>query len=132
MAGDDPEQRVPDLENLADDNVKLVAYTIVSLKRDHEHVMDGGSDSVIVTDSMSGEAFVSWILAKYLQQEVLVPCKDKKQRRSELIPSGDLKYLRVYFVVSKRWPRQSLAFESREVRTLREIRDALSERAPKA
>src|SRR5215467_7602351 len=93
-------------EDVQDDTVKLIAYTIVSLKRDKERIMDGGKDSVVITDNMTGEAFASWILAKYMQQMVPDPHdSQRKVLRSKLIDPGEVKYLRVYFVVSHRWPR---------------------------
>jgi len=55
------------LHNLDDDTVKLVAYTIVSIKRDVECVMPEGGGTIIVTDPMSGRAFTSWIIARYIQ-----------------------------------------------------------------
>jgi len=114
------------LNSLEDDMVKLVAYTIVSLKRGHERVMDGGEGTMIVTDSMTGTAFISWIIARYLQQEVTVPCDPKpKQLRSDMIDPSELKYLQVYYVVSKRWPRHSLNFEQQQVAVLKEIRDGI-------
>ena len=115
----------PEIYSLEDDKVKLVGYTIVSLRRGHERIMEGGEGSVIVTDNMTGEAFTSWIIAKYLQQEVTVPSKPVKTR-AELISPGELKYLTVYYVVSKRWPRQGLAFEQTQVRVLKQIRDELA------
>ena len=118
-------EKEPDIYSLEDDKVNLVGYTIVSLRRGHERIMDGGEGSVIVTDSMTGEAFTSWIIAKYLQQEVTVPSKPK-QTRAKLIPPGELKYLTVYYVVSKRWPRHGLAFEQTQVRVLKEIRDGIA------
>ena len=103
------------LTNLEDEMVKLVAYTIVSLRRGHEKIMEGGEGSVIVTDSMTGKAFTAWILGRYLQ-ETKVP---RKKLRLEL------KYLRVYYVVSHRWPRQPLEFEQKEVALLRQIERAM-------
>jgi len=115
------------ITSLADDMVKLVAYTIVSLKRGQERIMDGGEGSVIVTDNMTGSAFTSWIMAKYLQEEIEVPCDPAgKKQRADLIPSEDLKYLRVYYVVSNRWPRESLEFEQKQVERLKEIRNELA------
>jgi hypothetical protein len=115
------------LISLEDDAVKLIAYTIVSLKRNKERIMDGGKDSVIVTDNMTGEAFTSWIMAKYLQQLVPDP-KDNKKKvpRSKLIDPDELKYLRVYYVVSHRWPREPLKFEEREINVLQGIRNHLN------
>jgi len=39
--------------DLEDEMVKLVAYTIVSVRRDAEHVMPEGEGTFIVTDSMN-------------------------------------------------------------------------------
>lgn len=128
MATDEEKQSASALTSLEDTTVKLVAYSIVSLKRGHERILDGGEGSVIVTDSMTGRAFSSWILAKYLQQEIDVPGQPgKKQRRGDtnLIPKDELRYLRVYYVVSNRWPREPLEFEEKQVTALKEIRDQI-------
>ena len=122
------EEKDTALNDLQDDSVKLVAYTIVSLKRGDERILDGGQGSVIVTDSMTSKAFVSWILAKYMQQRIDDPAQPgKKIRRCDprLLPRDELKYLRVYFVVSTRWPRESLEFEQKQVSVLQEIRDEM-------
>jgi hypothetical protein len=122
-------------DSLEDNTVKLIAYTIVSLKRDKEQIMEGGQKSVIVTDSMTGEAFSSMILARYLQEEVVVPFalgREGKMSRMELLKRNrdweqeDLKYLRVYYVVSTRWPREPLDFEERQIDQLEQIRDRLA------
>lgn len=115
-----------ELTSLADNTVKLVAYTIVSVKRDREQVMEGGEASVIVTDNMTGDAFRAWVLAKYLQEETEVPSKEyplqmEMQPRGLQLTKEDLKYLRVYYVVSNRWPREPAKFEERETEVLRQI-----------
>lgn len=115
------------ITNLQDDTVKLIAYTIVSLKRDRERIMEGGKDSIVITDNMTGEAFSSWILAKYMQQIVPDPADSKRKvPRSKLIDPDELKYLRVYYVVSHRWPREPLKFEEREIDVMKGIRDRLA------
>ncbi len=103
------------LTNLDDDTVKLVAYTIVSLRRDDEKVMEGGAGEITVPDRMTRKAFTAWIIAKFLQETKI--CDE------ELEPH--LKYLRVYYVVSYRWPRQPLKFEEREIDALEQIRDSI-------
>jgi hypothetical protein len=120
------------LTSLEDDMVKLVAYTIVLLKRDKERIMEGGQDSVIVTDNMTDEAFTAMIVAKYLQQEVGDPddaTGEKMMPRSKLmerdLEPGDLKYLRVHYVVSRRWPREPREFEEHQIDWLQRIRDAM-------
>jgi hypothetical protein len=125
------------VNSLDDEMIKLVAYTIVSLKPDHEKVMDGGVGTEIVTMRMSGEAFESFVLAKYMQGKVVSPTnKDTKQTRSQMFSEADrndpnqfsdadLKYLRVYFVVSKRWPREPRRFEERQTEALQKIGEAI-------
>ena len=122
------EEKDTALNDLQDDSVKLVAYTIVSLKRGDERILEGGEGSVIVTDNMTGKAFTSWILAKYMQQKIDDPAQPGKKIRTgdpRLLPRDELKYLRVYYVVSNRWPREPLEFEQKQVRVLREIRDEM-------
>jgi hypothetical protein len=116
-----------ELPSLRDGSVKLVAYTIVSVKRDEERVMPGGEGTIVVTENMTGAAFVSWIVARYVQSEGYrkdaypgLADAEKERKASE-----EQKYLRVYYVVSHRWPREPLRFEEREVEALGGIRDAL-------
>jgi hypothetical protein len=56
--------------NLDDNKVKLVAYSIVSVRRGHERVMPGGEGTVIITSRMTPETFASYIIGRYLQTEV--------------------------------------------------------------
>ena len=118
-------------DNLSDNAVKLVAYTIVSVMRDEERVMPGGEGTLVVTDGMSREAFVGWIIAKYMQSEKFrqdaYPGVSGEEREKRA--RAERKYLRVHYVVSHRWPRQPLKFEERETEALSEIRDALTGRA---
>jgi hypothetical protein len=58
-------------DSLEDDMVKLVAYTIVTLERGNEDVVDEGT--VIVTERMSGDAFTAWMIARYLQSLKYAP-----------------------------------------------------------
>src|ERR1051326_9146099 len=102
--------------DLGDDEVKLVAYTIVSIKRGEERVMPGGEGTLVVTDSMSRESFVTWIVAKYMQSEKFredaYPGADWEE--FERLARGERKYFRVHYVVSQRWPRQPLKFEEQQ------------------
>ena len=128
MAPED--EQASELTNLQDDSVKLVAYTIVSLKRGHERILDGGEGSVLVTESMTARGFRSWILAKYMQQEINVPGEPGKQIRrgdARLLPKEELKYLRVFYVIPTRWPREPLEFEEKQIEILRDIRDEISQ-----
>ena len=126
MATDDDKKTDSALTRIDDDTVTLIAYAIVSIKRGEEKIMDGGQGSVIVTEKMSDRDFALWIVAKYMQEEVTAPDEPtKKKRRGDLIKREDLQYLRVYYVVSNRWPREPLEFEEKEVAALQGIRDAM-------
>jgi hypothetical protein len=116
------------LYNLEDEMVKLVAYTIVSVRRDAERVMPEGEGTIIVTDSMNGDAFTSWMIARYVQKRLATIAKEPDSEERERL-DRDLeevrRYLRIYFVVSYRWPREPLRFEKREIKALEQIRDAI-------
>ena len=100
---------------LSDDMVKLVGYTVVSVKRGEERVMAGGQDTIIVTENLTDEAFISWAIGKYLQGRVEgVP-------RSKILSRSECQYLRVHFAVLRRWPREPLEFEERQIAALQEI-----------
>src|SRR5512146_2151244 len=60
----------PSPTSLDDDMVKLVAYTIVSIKRDAERVMPKSGDTLVITQRMSEQAFVSFVIARYLESDV--------------------------------------------------------------
>jgi hypothetical protein len=162
MAADEEKAAAKETENLDDDMVKLVAYTIVTLRRDKESIMPEGEASIIVTDRMSREAFIAQIIASYVQERLSeIDQKRQKaeqrfakrlermqgQRREEVVKSRDQlrrnlqgernhleqsleverRYLRVYYVVSKRWPREPMRFEERQIDALRQIRNAMSQ-----
>jgi len=109
------------VDDLSDDMVKLVAYTIVSVKRDEERPLPKGRDQIIITSNLSGEAFTSFIIAKYFQSQDY-----KDLNESEKVKEEDRKYLRVHYVVSRRWPREPLRFEERQIEALSDIRDAIT------
>jgi hypothetical protein len=102
-----------DIFNLNDDLVKLVVYSIISIRRDHERFMDMGTGQVVVTDRMTGEDFINWKIAEYLQK----PGKN-------YVPA-DNQYLRIHYAVVRRWPREPIRFEERQVEAIREISNNL-------
>jgi hypothetical protein len=118
------ESPMADFSNLDDEMVKLVSYTIVSLKRGEERVMDGGEGNIVVADRMTAEIFTQWIIARYLQQTVST-ADGKEQLRGAMLPETERKYLRVYFAVPHRWPRLSFSHDEKEIDVLRDIRRAL-------
>lgn len=99
---------MPDI-NLSDDMVKLVRYSIVSIKRDEEQILH--RDEEIFDDNMSDDAFATWVISKYGD--------------SQGLGSEDRKFLRVSYEVLGRWPKQDREFEKRQIKVLEEIRDRL-------
>src|ERR1700680_67146 len=112
-AGGDP------AHSLEADDVKLVAFTMVSIRRGAERALPGplAAGMTVVTDSQTGEAFVGWVIARYLG------ALSGEERRAL---QQDLRYLRVDWVVSHRWPREPLEFERRQVEALSAIRGTLA------
>src|SRR5689334_8504251 len=96
-------------QDLNDNNIKLVKYTIVCIDRKHERVLH--TDERIVIDPMSHAAFASWMIAEYLQSE---PISDEEK-----------KYLRVSFDVLDSWPREAFTYKERQIEVLEQIRDKL-------
>jgi hypothetical protein len=100
--------------HLADEQVKLVRYTIVFVKRDQEEILE--QDEILVTDDLTPEGFASWRIAVYFQGE------------HEPIAHEDKKYLRVCYEVLCRWVREPLHYEKRQLDELRGIREAIEEK----
>jgi hypothetical protein len=100
---------MPDM-NLADDLVKLVRFTIVSIKRDDERILT--RDEKIFDDNMTDDAFASWVISEYGD--------------SEGLSSDDRKYLRVSYEVLGRWARQDRKYEKRQLEVLEGIRQELA------
>lgn len=94
--------------------VKLVEYTIVSIKRCDERIITKGEE--IYTDDMSDESFATWVVALYLN------------KNPDAIPHEDKKYLRVYHHVLESWPRpEKDCCDDRQVNVLRDIEKAIRE-----
>jgi hypothetical protein len=115
--------------SLNNDKVKVVEYTILSIKPDHERVLDIPPDKNdpskkghtfpkvrVFSDNMTGEDFASWVIAEYFQEHpgVLDP-KDKK-------------YVRVCYDVKCTFEPEDAHYDKEEVDVLREIRDAIKEK----
>ncbi len=104
------EQRTVDT-NLQDDMLKLVRYKILSVERENERVLHDGE--ALVHDNMDGTDFAAWKIAEFIQTQ------QPDLRHSEK------KYLRVYYEILKRYPREKFKFEEKQIEVLREIKDCL-------
>jgi len=112
---------IPSPTSLDDDTVKLVAYTIVSIKRDAERVMPKSGDTVVITQRMSEQAFISFVIARYVESDAYKNLPPEQQ-----LAPRDRKYLRVNYAVTRRWPRLPRDFEERQIEALEAIRNALT------
>ena len=135
--------------NLSDDQLKLVRFKILFVKRDYEAAFR--EQEALVPDNMTGEAFTAWKVAEFIQKlgEGNTPAPDEWPRDTKgkptypkdpsalrqvgnrwyllSFPEKDKKYLRVYYEVLDRYVREE---EDDEVMVLKEIRDAINALPP--
>ncbi len=114
---DSKEKKMSCDTNLSDDDVKLVQYNIVCIKRGHEHVLLCNGCKVF-TDVMDQCGFESWVIADFIRET-----------------GGDIgcdaKDVRVTYCVAGRWPKQDLHYEEKELVRLTGIEDAIRALKPK-
>lgn len=118
MTGDDGNNLLEILSkasHLDDDDVKLIPYTIVSIRPLHERAVDGGTGEEVVAERMSTDAFMSFVIGKYLQSD------DGRK-----LDEQDRQYLRVHFEVVHRWPREPLRFREQRLDVMREMSAKMS------
>lgn len=129
-------------KDLRDDMLKLVRYKILYVRREYEVTFPERED--IVSDNMDGDAFTAWKVAEFIQElahgTTPVPPKWAGQNYPEDyrspdgkyltgIPHEDKKYLRVYYEVLERYPREKFKYEEQQIRVLEEIRDKVADMA---
>jgi hypothetical protein len=107
-------------DELASDDLKLIAYTIVFAKRGREVVMPRGGGTRVETESLTETEFVGGLIADYTAQN----CAAADFKAIVRI-AGDLRYLKVQYTVSARWPREPLDKGRREAEALEAVRDVL-------
>ena len=125
-----------------DKQLKLVRYKILFVKRDYEDVLLHDQEE-LVHDDMTEDAYVAWKIAEFIQRlsskekekEVKIPNKWKKEGypdakyregdRLIALDEDDKKYLRVYYEVLHRYPREEFRHEEEQIKVLREIREEL-------
>src|SRR5262245_11265360 len=130
-------------KNLRDDLLKLVQYKILFLKRNYEHAFPEQEE--LVTDNLDEAGYTAWKIAAFIQQlreqrHTTVPEKwkqyppnDPRYRDGNTLvgfPERDKKYLRVYYKVLGRWPREAFKFEEKQIAVLKQIRDNLKRTRP--
>lgn len=113
-------------KNLNDDMVKLVAYSIVSIRRQDERVLKGGEGTVVIVEPMTEENFTAYIIGHYLQQE---DTNDKEDAIREFIDAlerslreiGDGS-VRQFAEVLRRYLRESITNNKKKTSVKRKLR----------
>ncbi|MEK6279431.1 MAG: hypothetical protein AABN95_03680 [Acidobacteriota bacterium] len=127
--------------DLRDDMLKLVRYKVLFVKREYEHAFP--EEEELVSENMDGAAFAAWKVAEFIQSLARVPYEMKVPQRwgknypeaayragtdhewLKGLPDDDKKYLRVFYEVLDRYPREKFKYEERQIDVLEEIRDKL-------
>lgn len=130
-------------KDLRDDMLKLVRYKVMFVRREYEVAFPEQED--LVSDNLDGSAFTAWKIAEFIQElqkgNTAVPAKwiskgypsnpappaPPFQKDGKLLglPAEHKKYLRVYYEVLDRYPREKFKYEEQQIRILEEIRDKL-------
>jgi hypothetical protein len=124
--------------DLRDDLLKLVHYKVLFVRRGYEIAFQPRAE--LVAENLDDAAFTAWKIAEFIQdlQSGRIPAPPRWRERpppgAELragklvgLREEEKKYLRVYYEVQERYPREALKDEERQIEALRQIRDALPE-----
>ncbi len=135
-------------KNLNDDMLKLVRYKILFVKRNYEHAFPEQED--LVYDNMDGNSFTAWKVAEFIQELAKVKSEKTPEGRARVgfrvpgswktypdadkfvfdgyltgFPHEDKKYLRVFYEVLERFPREKFRHDERQIEVLEDIRDRM-------
>jgi hypothetical protein len=132
-------------KDLHDDMLKLVRYKVMFVRREYEVAFPEQED--LVSDNLDGNSFTAWKVAEFIQElqkrKTPVPAKWHDKGYPENpgppappnqyedggillgLPPEDKKYLRVYYQVLDRYPREKFKYEEQQIRILEEIRNKL-------
>lgn len=136
-SNDENKARVKD-KDLRDDLLKLVRYKILFVKREYEHAFREQEE--LIAENIDATSFTAWKAAEFVQrlahdEKTKVPSKwltknyppdEPKYRVGEMLkglPEEDKKYLRVFYEVVERYPREKFKFEEQQIEVLQQIRD---------
>lgn len=121
--------------DLHDDMLKLVRFKILFVRREYEHAFPERED--LVYDSMDATAFAAWKVAEFIQdlQKGHTPIPEKWKAKGyppsryrsadgamlKGLDDEDKKYLRVYYEVLERYPREKFKYEEEQIDILRQM-----------
>jgi hypothetical protein len=127
-------------KDLQDDLLKLVRYKVLFVRRDYEVSFPEEED--LVSDNLTQDSFVAWKIAEFIQDLEKSGTAIPARWRARNYPTGktdggfltgipheDKKYLRVYYEVLERYPREKFKYEEQQIRVLEQIRDKIGARA---
>jgi uncharacterized membrane protein YgcG len=124
--------------NLSDDMLKLVRFKILFVMRDYEVAFPEQEE--LVYDNIDDTALTAWKIAEFIQNLDTTPVprrwRDKNYPPGAAggmvmsLPEDDKKYLRLYYEVLDRYPRERLYYEDRQLEVLEDIADALRRNNP--
>jgi hypothetical protein len=127
-----------DDKDLSGDELKLVRYKILFIKRDYECAFPEIEDLVSADIDESG--FTAWKIAEFIQRLNETPLPDKWRtkgyppgvagRHIDRLPEDDKQYLRIFYQVLDRFPREEANYEASQIKVLEQIRDELARRPP--
>ena len=118
-------------KDLQDEMLKLVRYKILFVKREYEYAFQ--EKECMVYDSMDPAAFAAWKVAEFIQQlqkgktpvpdgwDFLDPQYINQDNCLIGLCDDDKKYLRVYYEVLERYPREKFKYEEEQIDILRDI-----------
>lgn len=123
---------MPDTD-LADEQLKLVRYKILFVMRDYECAFREVEE--LIPDNLTDTAYSGWKIAEFIQHlpsmdDRDLPAKWKKYIREKgehgHAKAEDKKYLRVFFEVLDRYPREELKYHEETLKELGGIKHQLS------
>ena len=124
-------------KDLRDDMLKLIRYKILFVKRDLEYAFPEKEE--LVAENTDAAGYTAWKIAEFIQKlnetpdsREMAEQKTIRAESHETSPPGpstmineldeeDKKYLRVYYEVLERYPRERFKYEERQIEVLEEI-----------
>jgi hypothetical protein len=143
------ERPMRDTDLSGKDELKLVRYKVLFIKRDLEYAFPEKEE--LVHDDLDGQAFTSWKIAEFIQdlqsdepdRRHRVPSKwnnknyptssatepNKYRKNGYLLglPEEDKKFLRLFYEVLDRYAREPFEHQEEQIKVLKEIRDQITE-----
>jgi hypothetical protein len=120
-----------------EEELKLVRYKIMFVKRDYEEVLLADKEE-LVHDNIAESDYVGWKIAEFIQDldNINVPTKweskeyppERRYGKIHKLPEDDKKYLRVYLEVLDSYPRERFRYEEEQIKVLTDIRNELRQK----